>query len=90
MNNVIFINYLILFLLSLLMVIGNRMSIVTIDLNSNILVLIILIVVMSIFCFTVYYIDGDVSNDNFKVVILMFLILMVLILSSYGILIFLR
>ena len=50
----------------------------------------IIIVVGSIFCFVVYYIMDDVSVDNFKLVKLLFLSLIVLILSSVGIVIFLR
>jgi len=46
--------------------------------------------VRSIFTFVGYYIRGDVSSENFKLVIILFLTLIVLILSSYRILIFLR
>jgi len=52
--------------------------------------LIMIIVVRSIFCFVVYYIIDDVSVDNFKLVKLVFLRLIVLILSSLGIIMFLR
>jgi len=58
-------------------------------LNINGIKLIIIIVVGSIFCFVSYYIVGDVSYDNFKLVKLTFLGLMVLILSSSNVLIFL-
>lgn len=37
-----------------------------------------------------YYIGGDVSVDNFKLVITLFLILIVIMLSSYRVLMFLR
>lgn len=67
-----------------------RMRHMRVYLSSNPLMLIIVIVVRSIFVFVRYYMRGDVSNDNFKLVMLLFLILMVLILSSCNILIFLR
>lgn len=63
---------------------------VVILLRQNGIKIIIVIVVGSIFCFVAYYIMGDVSVDNFKLVKLVFLGLMVLILSSFGIVIFLR
>lgn len=61
---------------------------ISILLNINNIKLIMIIVVGSIFCFVVYYISGDVSLDNFKLVKLIFLRLIILILSSLGVLIF--
>jgi len=58
--------------------------------RQNRIKLIMVIVVRSIFCFVIYYIIDDVSVDNFKLVKLIFLRLIVLILSSLGIIIFLR
>lgn len=63
---------------------------VSIVISNNYLMLIMIIVVRSIFTFVGYYMGGDVSNENFKLVILIFLILIVLMLSSFGVLIFLR
>jgi len=71
------------------MVILNGFSHVMIIINGNILLLIILMVVSSIFGFVRYYIEGDVSNGNFKLLKLLFLRLMVLILTSFRVLIFL-
>lgn len=56
--------------------------------NVNMIVLIILVVVSSIFTFVLYYMRGDVSSEGFKLLKLLFLRLMVLILSSYGMVIF--
>jgi len=57
---------------------------------QNNLIIIILIVVGSIFVFVVYYMRDDVSSDNFKLVMLIFLSLIVFILSTGGVLMFLR
>jgi len=58
--------------------------------NANMIMLIIIFVVISIFTFMGYYIGGDVSNENFKLLKVLFLRLMVLILVSYGVVIFVR
>lgn len=67
-----------------------RVAHVGMVMSGNFLALIMVIVVRSIFTFVGYYIRGDVSSENFKLVIILFLTLIVLILSSYRILIFLR
>lgn len=67
-----------------------RVTHVGMVMSGNFLALIMVIVVRSIFTFVGYYIRGDVSSENFKLVIILFLTLIVLILSSYRILIFLR
>lgn len=56
--------------------------------NNNGILLIILIVVASIFVFVGYYMGRDVSYENFKLLKVLFLALMILILSSYGIVMF--
>lgn len=56
--------------------------------NRNIILLMILFVVCSIFLFVGYYMRRDVSNENFKLLKVLFLILMIFILSSFGIVIF--
>jgi len=56
--------------------------------NVNMIVMMITFVVSSIFIFIGYYIRGDVSNENFKVLKVLFLGLMVLILVSYRMVIF--
>lgn len=56
--------------------------------NSNIILLIMIVVVRSIYSFVLYYMDGDVSNMNFKLVILLFLGLIVVILESMRVVIF--
>jgi len=78
-----------LYVVLVLIVMLNGYSHVTIVINGNMLYLMILIVVSSIFNFVRYYIDGDVSNNSFKLLKLLFLRLMVLILTSFRILIFL-
>jgi len=56
--------------------------------NSNIILLMIMIVVSSIFTFVSYYMGGDVSSENFKLLKLIFLGLIIFILSSFGLLMF--
>lgn len=90
MVSIIYFSSLILMLILLIMVEVCRVRHVSIVISSNYLVIIIIVVVRSIFTFVGYYMGGDVSNENFKLVILIFLILIVLILSSFGVLIFLR
>jgi high-affinity Fe2+/Pb2+ permease len=48
----------------------------------------ILFVVSSIFTFVVYYMGSDVSSENFKLLKVLFLGLMVLILMTYGVIMF--
>jgi NADH:ubiquinone oxidoreductase subunit 5 (subunit L)/multisubunit Na+/H+ antiporter MnhA subunit len=56
--------------------------------NVNIIIMMMTFVVSSIFIFVGYYIRGDVSNENFKVLKVLFLGLMVLMLVSYRMVIF--
>jgi len=58
--------------------------------NSNIILLIIIFVVSSIFVFVGYYMRDDVSNENFKLLKILFLGLIILILISYGMGMFVR
>jgi len=76
-----------LILLIMICVIPQRYVIIVIIQNN--LIIIMLIVVRSIFVFVIYYMGDDVSNGNFKLVILLFLSLIVFILSTGGVLIFL-
>lgn len=61
---------------------------VSITFNHNGLVLIMIIVVTSIFIFVRYYMVSDVSNENFKVLKVLFLLLIIVILTSYSIVMF--
>lgn len=65
-----------------------RISLVIISYNINILLMMIIFVVRSIFCFVRYYIDADVSNRNFKLLKLLFLGLIIFMLSSTRLVIF--
>merc|ERR1712157_305163 len=56
--------------------------------NTNIIMIMIIFVVVSIFTFVVYYIRGDVSNENFKLLKVLFLRLIVLMLLSYRVVMF--
>jgi len=56
--------------------------------NMNMIVIIIIFVVSSIFTFVGYYIGGDVSNENFKLLKVLFLGLMIFMLTSFGVVIF--
>jgi len=80
----------ILFVVLILMFMVGRFSLVSFLINDNNILIIMLMVVSSIFCFVYYYIDRDVANNNFKLLKLLFLRLMIFILSSFGLLIFLR
>lgn len=64
------------------------MSLTSFGLNLNIIVLIMLFVVGSIFIFVLYYIGGDVRNENFKLLKMIFLALIVFMLSSFGLVMF--
>jgi len=57
--------------------------------SINNLVLMMIMVVCSIFLFVKYYIRDDVSNRNFELVMIIFLMLIIIMLSGYRILIFL-
>jgi len=80
----------ILFVLIILIVSLIRIAHVIIMFNTNIIIMIIIFVVISIFTFVRYYIRRDVSNENFKLLKVLFLRLIVLILISYRIVIFIR
>merc|ERR1712176_46404 len=58
--------------------------------NTNMIMIMIIFVVVSIFTFTGYYIGGDVSSENFKLLKALFLRLIVLMLLSYRVVIFIR
>jgi len=89
MDSVVYDNSIVLRIVLLMIVsigiIGNFMII----LNQNMIMLMIVVVVGSIFTFVTYYMRGDVSNENFKIIIVVFLILIVIMLSGIGIMIFL-
>jgi len=61
---------------------------VTIIYNANIILVIMIFVVSSIFIFVRYYIGGDVSNENFKLLKVLFLGLIIFMLTSFGVVIF--
>jgi len=84
------ISSIILFVLIILMVSLVRMAHVVIIFNNNIIIMIMIFVVASIFTFVGYYIGRDVSSENFKLLKVLFLGLMVLMLVSYGVVMFVR
>merc|ERR1712157_630367 len=84
----VFISDLVLFVFIVLMVSLIRIAHVTIIFNINIIIIMIIFVVVSIFTFVRYYIGGDVSSENFKLLKVLFLRLIVLMLLSYGIVMF--
>lgn len=88
MIGVIYVSYIILRLVFLLIVGFCGMSLTSFRLNVNIILLMILFVVGSIFTFVLYYIRDDVRSENFKLLKLMFLALIVFMLSSFGLVIF--
>jgi len=88
MVSVVHISYIILGLVSLLIVTFCGISLVSFRLNVNIILLIMIFVVRSIFTFVSYYMRDDVSSENFKLLKLVFLALMIFILSSFGLVIF--
>jgi len=57
-------------------------------LNCSRIVLIMLLVVTSIFTFVGYYIVDDVSNESFKLLKILFLILIIVTLTGHGVVIF--
>lgn len=84
----IFVSDLILFVFIVLMVSLIRIAHVIIIFNANIIIIMIIFVVVSIFIFVRYYIGGDVSSENFKLLKVLFLRLIVLILLSYRVVMF--
>jgi len=87
-----FISYsgIVLFVLIILIVNLVRMAHVIIMFNTNIIIIMMIFVVISIFTFVRYYIRGDVSNESFKLLKVLFLRLMVLMLVSYRVVMFVR
>jgi len=83
-------NGIILFVLMILMIGLVGIAHVVIIFNANIIIIIMIFVVVSIFTFVGYYIGGDVSNENFKLLKVLFIRLMVLMLVSYRVVIFIR
>lgn len=61
---------------------------VTMMYNNNMILIMIIFVVSSIFTFVSYYMRGDVSNNNFKLLKMLFLRLIIFILTSFGVVIF--
>lgn len=88
MDCIIFDSDIVLIVVLLLIYSLSRVSMVSFMFNNNMILLIMLFVVASIFTFVLYYMRGDVSNDNFKLLKILFLGLMIFILSSYGLLMF--
>lgn len=87
---IVYFSSLIIFVLIILIVNVEGIAHVTIIFNTNIIIVIMIFVVMSIFTFVRYYIRGDVSNENFKLLKVLFLGLIVLMLVSYRVVIFIR
>jgi len=90
MDSIIFSGNVIIGIIMLLIYSISGISIVSFIFNGNMIMLMIMIVVSSIFTFVLYYIGGDVSVENFKLLKLLFLSLMIFILSSYRLLMFIR
>jgi len=86
----VFVSDLILFVFIILMISLMRIAHVIIIFNTNIIIIMMIFVVVSIFTFVGYYIGGDVSSENFKLLKVLFLRLMVLMLLSYRVVIFIR
>jgi len=84
----IFVSNLVLFVFIILITSLIRMAHVIIIFNTNIIIMMIIFVVVSIFIFVRYYIRGDVSSENFKLLKVLFLRLIVLILLSYRVVMF--
>jgi len=84
----VFVSDLILFVFIILMISLIRIAHVIIIFNTNIIIMMIIFVVISIFTFVGYYIRGDVSGENFKLLKMLFLGLIVLILLSYRVVMF--
>jgi len=84
----VFVGNLVLFVFIVLIVSLIRIAHVIIMFNTNIIIIIIVFVVISIFTFVRYYIGRDVSNENFKLLKVLFLGLIVLMLLSYRVVIF--
>merc|ERR1712157_149868 len=84
----VFASDLILFVFIILMVSFTRIAHVVIMFNTNIIIIMIIFVVISIFTFVGYYIGGDISSENFKLLKVLFLRLIVLILLSYRVVMF--
>jgi len=88
MNGFICDDYVVVSVVLLLIYSISRISIVSFMFNGNGIILIILMVVVSIFTFVRYYIGRDVSIDNFKLLKILFLGLIIFMLNSYGLVIF--
>jgi len=84
----LFVSDLILFVFTVLIISLVRIAHVVIIFNNNIIVIMMIFVVISIFTFVRYYIGGDVSNENFKLLKVLFLRLIVLMLLSYRVVMF--
>lgn len=85
---IIYFNGLILFVLIVLIISMEGIAYVTIIFNTNMIIMMIIFVVISIFTFVRYYMRGDVSSENFKLLKVLFLGLIVLMLVSYRVFIF--
>jgi len=88
MNHSVYCNDVVLGMVILLIYSFCGMSLVSFSFNYNMILLMMMVVVSSIFTFVLYYIGGDVSSENFKMLKLLFLGLMIFMLSSFGLLMF--
>lgn len=86
----VFVSSIILFVLIVLIISLVRIAHVVMIFNTNIIMIMMIFVVTSIFTFVRYYIGRDISSENFKLLKVLFLRLMVLMLMSYRVVIFIR
>jgi len=63
-------------------------SLVAFGINANMILIIMIFVVGSIFTFVTYYMRDDVANDGFKLLKILFLALIIFMLNSFRLLIF--
>jgi len=90
MGHIVYYGDIVLRIVALLMLSLCGMSLVFFSLNYNMILLIIIVVVSSIFTFVSYYMGSDVSSENFKMLKLIFLGLIIFMLSSFRLLMFVR
>jgi len=88
MTGIIFIDSLVMGIVVLLIIQICGISLVSFSMNMNIIIIMMVFVVRSIFTFVVYYMGDDVGSDNFKLLKILFLALIILMLSSFGLLMF--
>merc|ERR1712178_63088 len=88
MSGVICDNYVVLRIFLLLICGLCGISLTVFQMGHNSIFLIMMVVVTSIFTFVLYYMSDDVSSENFKLLKLVFLGLIIFMLCSFGLLMF--